>query len=337
MAAPTNTVTRYDVYRSVREDLADTIYRISPEDTPFMSNVGRGKADNTYFEWQTDALAAADADNKHIEGDDAVNDARAPTKRLGNYTQIARKVVGVSGTSEAVDKAGIRGMLAYEMAKASAELKRDMEKRLVSDKAAAGGNNSTARETAGFGAFLITNVDKASDGVDQTFSVNATKEGYPNAAYTPGTARAYTEAQLKDTMQKVWAEGGSLDICMMGPRIKMVASGFKGIAEFRKNLPGESQATIIGAADVYVGDFGSVTFVPNRFMDNDKAYLIDPEYASVVYLRDFRTENLAKTGDSTRKMLLVEFGLKVHTELAHGVIRDLDPDLSASGGGGGTP
>lgn len=322
MAQPTNTVDRYDVDRAVREDLSDVIYNISPEETPFMSNIGKGKASNTYFEWQTDSLAAANEDNAQIEGDDAVNDERAPTKRLGNYTQIMRKVVGVSGTSEAVDKAGIKGVMSYEMAKASAELKRDMEKRLTSNKAAVAGNSTTARQTAGLGAFLVTNANVAGDGTAPVMSGGT--EGYPTTAYVAGTERAFSETILKDVLQQVWTEGGSLDMVMVGPHNKTVASGFPGIAEHRKNADGAKAATIIGAADVYVSDFGNITFVPNRFQPEANAYVIDPEYAEVAYLRDFHTSDLAKTGDSQRKMLLVEFGLKIKSEAAMGVARDLE-------------
>lgn len=321
MAQPANTVDRYDINKSVREELADIIYNISPEDTPFMSNVGRGSVGNTYFEWQTDQLAAANGDNAQVEGDDAPADARTPTNRFGNYTQIMRKVIQTSGTAEAVVKAGMKGVMAYEKAKASAELKRDMEARLTSDKAAVGGSSTVARQTAGFGAFLITNVDKAADGTDPTLS--ATTDGYPNAAYDPGTARAFSETILKNVIQQVWTEGGDVGIAMMAPKQKVVASGFAGIAEHRVNVSGDAPTTIIGAADVYVSDFGNVSFVPNRFMPVDTVYLVDPEYASVQYLRDFKTEKLAKTGDSDKEMLLVEFGLKVNTEKAHGAARDL--------------
>ena len=39
--------------------------------------------------------------------------------------------------------------------------------------------------------------------------------------------------------------------------------------------------------------------------------------------QDFRTEVLAKTGDAEKRLLIVEYGLKVRTEKAHGVVRDL--------------
>lgn len=320
MAAPASTVTRYDVNKSVREDLSDIIYNIDPTETPFMSNIGKGKAANTYFEWQTDQLAAANEDNKQVEGDDAPNDTRSPTNRLANYTQIMRKVIGTSGTAEAVDKAGIKGQLSYEMAKASSEIKRDMEKRLAGSKIAVAGSNSVARETAGFNAFLRTNTSNGATGSNPTLS--GTTDGYPNGAPVGGTARAFTETLLKTVLQSVWTNGGSLDMVMLGGSQKSVASGFAGIAQQRHEV-GNKAATIIGAADVYVGDFGSVNFVPNRFMPTDVAYVIDPEYVEIDYLRDFNTSDLAKTGDSQRKMLLVEFGLKVKAEKAHGVVRGL--------------
>lgn len=320
MAVPASTITRYDVNKSVREELSDIIYNIDPVETPFMSNIGKGKVSNTYFEWQSDQLAAANQDNKQIEGDDAPNDTRTPTNRLANYTQIMRKVIGTSGTAEAVDKAGIKGQLSYELAKASSEIKRDMEARLTGIKFAVAGSNSVARETAGFDAFLRSNTSNGATGSNPTLS--GSTDGYPNASGVPGTSRAFTETLLKTVLQSVWNNGGSLDFVMMGGTQKGVASAFAGIAQQRHEV-GNKQATIIGAADVYVGDFGSVNFVPNRFMPATLAYVVDPEYAEIDYLRDFSTSDLAKTGDSQRKMLLVEFGLKIKTEKAHGVIRAL--------------
>jgi hypothetical protein len=35
---------------ALREDLTDVIYRISPEETPFMSNIGRESVSSTYHE-----------------------------------------------------------------------------------------------------------------------------------------------------------------------------------------------------------------------------------------------------------------------------------------------
>jgi hypothetical protein len=100
-------------------------------------------------------------------------------------------------------------------------------------------------------------------------------------------------------------------------------SGFTGIAEIRREVTGNRQATIIGAADVYVSDFGSVSVVPNRFQRERDAFVLDPEYASVAFLRPFQTVELAKTGDAEKRLITVEYGLKVNTEAAHGLAADL--------------
>jgi hypothetical protein len=323
MAQPTNLFDRYDGTKAVREDLSNVIYNISPEETPFMSTVGRESAKQTFLEWQTDSLAAADGANAHIEGDDATLLARVATSRVGNYTQISRKVVGVSNTVEAVDKAGMKSYLAYEMAKASAELKRDMETILLSNQAAAVGNSSTARTTAGLPAWIRTNVSKDAGGTNPTLS--GTTDGYPNAARGDGSTRAFTEAMLKTVIQAVWTEGGTPKIGMFGPGNKVVASGFAGIAANRINMNSGSPQpfSIVAAADIYVSDFGKVAFVPNRFQRNRDAFILDPEYAAVSYLRNFKTEELAKTGDSIKKMIIVEYALKVKQEKAHGIIADL--------------
>jgi Family of unknown function (DUF5309) len=328
MAIATNTITRYDGYRSIREDLANVIYNISPVDVPFMSNIGRENVKNTYFEWQTDQLASASTSNAVLEGDDlnGTSDARTATHRQANYTQISRKTIEVSGTLEAVDKAGMRSYLAYQLAKAASELKRDMEAQSTSNNAAVAGNSTTARQTAGLGAWLRTNSYSNTGGSAPVMSGNASgypDDGYPSTAAVAGTTQVFTEALLKTAIQGVWTQGGDPKVLMVGPHNKAVVSGFTGIATRFRDVPAGAQAEIIGAADVYVSDFGTVNVVPNRFQPEYNAYILDPEYASLAYLRNFRTEVLAKTGDAEKRMIIVEYGLKVRTEKAHGVVRDL--------------
>jgi hypothetical protein len=78
-----------------------------------MNNVGRTTADNTYHEWQTDILADANGSNAAVEGADATDTAFVAPSRCGNYTQISTKTLNVSGTSGAVDAAGMKTIEAY--------------------------------------------------------------------------------------------------------------------------------------------------------------------------------------------------------------------------------
>jgi hypothetical protein len=323
MAIATNTVTRYDATKSVREDLANVIYNISPTDTVFMNNVGRGKVEQTYSEWQTESLASPDTNNAQLEGDDApAADAFVATNRVGNYTQISRKIAQVSGTVESVGLAGMKSMMGHEMAKKSAELKIDMEAILTGNQAAVVGNNSTARKTAALGAWLRTNDTFGTGGASPTMS--ATNDGYPQTAAVAGTARAFAESDLKSLIQSSWTNGGKINrsFVMVGPFNKIGISAFDGIATRFRDVPAGKQAQIIGAADVYVSDFGQVNIVPNRFQPEGNIYLVDPELVDIAYLRGFRTEALAKTGDNTKRMLIVEYLLKVKQEKGLAVFRD---------------
>jgi len=317
MAIVTNTFTTFDA-KGIREDLSNIITQISPEETPYMSNIGRESISNTLFEWQTDALASAAA-NKQIEGDDVASfEAVTATVRLQNYAQISRKTIILSDTEETVNKAGRRSELAYQIAKRSAELKRDQEFTMLNGAVAAAGNTSTARGTASLGAFIKTNVDMQTNGVNPSYTT------LPSSARTDGNVRTFTETILKNVIQQVWTSGGTPKILMCGPVNKQRVSGFSGIASSRFNINGgEKPATLIGAVDIYVSDFGNVSVIANRFQRERDAWVLDPEYAKMNVLRPYQQVELAKTGDSAKRLLLVEWGHKVLTETAHGLAADL--------------
>src|SRR5262245_42316691 len=130
MALPTNTFATYQTVGN-REDLSDTIYRIDPIETPFLSGIDREKATAVNHEWQTQALAPVDTGNAVLEGDDANTDTVTPTVRLGNICQISDKVARVSGTQRAVESAGRDDELEYQEMLKGMELKRDMESILI--------------------------------------------------------------------------------------------------------------------------------------------------------------------------------------------------------------
>jgi hypothetical protein len=302
-----------------REDLTDIIYDISPTETPFMSSIGKTKATAVYHEWQTDSLAAATTANAAIEGADATSATLAPTVRLGNYTQIIQKTVQVSGTLDTVNKAGRKSEKAYQLAKASAELKRDLETILLANQGRSAGTSTIARKLGSILSWIKTNSDKASDGSDPATIGVSTR--------TDGTQRTFTETLLKTVVSEVFVSGGSPKILMVGAAGKQKVSSFAGIAAQRYMAPGNTPTTIIGAADVYMSDFGTMSVVPNRFMRTRDALVLDPEYAALAYLRPFQTNDLAKTGDSENTQLLAEVTLEVKNEAAHGGIFDLDMSL----------
>jgi hypothetical protein len=317
MTIVANTFTTYSA-KGIREDLSNVITNIAPEETPYMSNIGRENVSNSLYEWQTDTLAAAAA-NAQLEGDDVGSfDAVVATVRLQNYAQISRKTIILSATEEVVNKAGRRSELAYQIAKRGAEIKRDQEFSMLNGAIAVAGNTTTSRTTASLGAFVKTNTDKATDGADPSYTT------LPNSARTDGTVRTFTETILKNVIQKVWTQGGTPKILMCGPVNKQRVSGFTGIASSRFNIDGGAKpATLVGAVDIYVSDFGNVQVIANRFQRERDAWVIDPDYAKMTVLRPYSQVELAKTGDAEKRMLIVEWGHKVSAENAHGLAADL--------------
>lgn len=312
MAAVTGSFKTYDA-TSNREDLSDIIYNISPTETPFMSSIGRTKASNVLHEWQTDALAAASTSNAVLEGDAVTRSTSAPTTRVHNYCQISRKDVTVSGTQMAVNHAGIKDMMAYQMAKKSKELKRDMESTFLTNQGEDAGDATTPRKLRSMNSWLSTNAKRATNGGNATAATLA-------ATDSTNALRTFTETILKDVIQSCYINGGEPSILMVGPVNKQKVSDFTGRSQARQTIDRER---IQGAASLYASDFGEIKVVPNRFQRERDAWLIDPNMLAVAYLRSFTTFNLDKVGDADSKVILAEYTLEVKNEAAHGLAADL--------------
>ena len=229
--------------------------------------------------------------------------------RLGNRTQISTKTVSVSGTQEATLSAGRKSEMGYQMYLKSMEIKRDMEFALTQNNVASV-NPRRLRGLVGWAD--AANINAGAGYVAPNYITNV--------AQTDGTLRAFTEAQLKDVAQKVYTSGGNPDVLMMGPSQKQTFSTFTGNStRFDK---GEDEK-LYAAIDVYVTDFGSLKAIPNRFQRPRDVWMLQSDMWSVDYLRPFETKELAKTGDSTKKMIVVEYTLRANNPKANGLIADV--------------
>lgn len=322
MTIQTNAFATYGAIGN-REDLTNVIYNISPTDTPFMSAIGKTKAKAVLHEWQADSLAAASSTNAQFEGDVVAGSSSTPSVRLKNYCQISSKDVVVTGTQEVVDKAGRDSEMAYQMAKRGKELKRDMETIITGNQAGVSGATATARKLRSLEAWLRTNTSRETTATSGgTKGKSATANGTTNTATDATHKRAFTELLLKNVLASVYASGGDPSLIMVGPHNKQVLSGFTGRSNARTVL--NNKNVIQGAADMYASDFGDLKVIPNRFQRERSAFVIDPEYAAIAYLRPVFTSDLAKTGDSTRKDMRVEYTLEMRNEGAFGVIADIN-------------
>lgn len=308
MAVPSNTFKTYEAV-GVKEDLADIIKNISPVDTAFYSSLSEGGADQTKVEWQTDALAAADA-NAHLEGDDESPEAITPTARIYNMCQIQKKSFIISGTEEKVKKAGRKSEKDYQTVKKSKELSKDVEYAFLKG-VRADGSASVVRTMRGILNWVTTNLDKAADA---TLNSDGTVTG--------GTARAFTEALLKATLQDVYTAGGNPTKAYLGVYQKGVVSGWsQETSNYRVPVDGKKLNAVI---DVYMSDFGAVAFKVHRGMPADVVLLVDDAHkGKKATLRNTHREKLANTGDNEKWVVRVEHTLRDLAESAHGRITNL--------------
>lgn len=312
MTQPTNTFDSYDSIGN-REDLFDKIYNVDPDETPFLSKIGKVKASNTYHEWQTDGLDAPSATNANIEGDDTTAGAVTPTVRLGNYTQIFKKAVTISGTTESVKRAGRGKEMAYQLMLKAKALKTDIESSLFANNAQVAGNATTARELAGVPTWLTSNTSAGAGGSDAT--------GDGSDARTDGTQRAFTEATLKTVLASIWDNSGQKpDAIYLGSFNKQAASGFTGgNTSFQK----AESAKLTAYYDVYEYDFGRVDIIPSRHVRSRDAIVANTKMWALAELRSMKQERLAKTGDSEKFQIICESTLVCRNEKASGGVFDL--------------
>lgn len=331
MAQVANTYESYDVGAAGgnREELADKIYQITPEETPFLSLIGRKPVKTVHPEWMIDTLDAIDTANNQPEGNDWTFSAITPPSRVGNYTQISDKKIIISRTQDKTDKAGRKSELAREIAKKGVALRTDMEAIALGNQAslAGSGNGATNRKLGAFRAWLSTSDNLGGGGSSGGFN---TSTSVVDAA-TNGTQRGFTKAIMDAVILSTHNAGGNLKTMMVSPYLKTVFSAFMSdanVAEQRFPTP-NGQTTIVAAADMYLSDFGKISVVPNRQMARAgatvarNAFLIDPRMVSLGVFDDIKLEKPAKTGDAEKRVLVTEYTLLVNNEAAHGVAADL--------------
>lgn len=317
MVATVRSSKSYDLSgQAMREDLMDVIYDISPQDTWFLTNAGRGTAKSTSHEWLTDSLSAASSSNAFIEGDAYSAQGRVLPQRLKNYLQISRKEFAVTGTAQKVDNAGMAELLAYHTARASKELKRDIESACFANNPASAGTSTSARVSGGIQNFLYEGAHVALSG-QTAATTTAPVSGYPTATIGAGTSTSLTQAGLLSILQQPWSAGGAPSTIVVGPTMYQAISSFTGLATRFRNVESRQQAQIIGAADVFVSPYGSHNIQLSRWCVSTVVYALDISQWSIDYLRPYQTIDIAKISDEERRMLLTEWTLRCNAPFAN--------------------
>ena len=331
MAITTNGFSTY-AQIGIKEEVSNIITNLTPDETPFYSNVKKQKIKNRLYEWQTDTLDAPTTTTT-LEGDDVTPATTTATTLLNNRTQISTKSLAVTDTSRAVATYGRGDEYEYQIMKRGRELKTMVEIGLLKNTAKATGGTATTRVCAGLVTY-ITN-----------FGAGTAQAGTGSTAIDTGTAlvlTALTYAMCATTMTQTFQAGGNVTQMMLPPILKrsfssLAFSSTPSTADVRYQLTSAKPAVAIGTVETWLSDFGTVDVVVNRQMArvtgsgtggtagtesdlNNMIYFIDPANVSCGTLQATEVEPMAKIGLSDRAFIKTEYTLIVNGPTAHGAV-----------------
>jgi hypothetical protein len=315
----------------IREDLANVVYRIDPEETPFQSNISTsGRATNRYVEWQVQTLASPSLSNFQLEGGTIAATAATARTRIGNRTAISAIDFAVTTTASAVDVAGIDDELDEQRLLRGLELKRDMEVILLNNQAQFVGGTQTATKCAGLASY-ITNTDNAGT---NRFTA-ATGDGTDAWNFTAATTRALSLTILNGALKEAYIDGGAPDFVMLSPDKKIdfsglaLSSSISGAVQVRQNISKTEAATIVGSVESWLSDFGSLSVTVNRQMASDTsflditAFMVDSKYAEVAFLEPMQNRAKGITGLADEETIFANYTLKVGAPKSHAFVSNL--------------
>lgn len=323
---------------SNREDLSDVLTILAPEETPVLSSASKKKASATFTEWTVDKLA--DPVSEGItEGADVTTftDQFKSRARLGNYIQKFRRDYMVSDIQEAVESVG-PAKVAQAESKAIRELKRDVEKTLLSDQDRGFENGAgQAYELRGLGKWIESGANTGGAGA----STDIPDDYKTPADSINANGAAITETELNELIRSIYTEIGSTQNLTLIADTKLRTqisdyARFGGLTstggEMENNSAIRSVNTDMGSTtiklsvEIYQSDFGTVSIVNSNPACSpagttaDRGYLVNPEYYGIHDLIPMGSTRLPNLGGGERGYVDCSLTLGVYHPKAHGKI-----------------
>lgn len=285
-----------DTYTAIgnREDLINLITNISPEETVFMSRIGKMKATNRVHEWLTEALQDSNSGNAIVEGASAsfASSDFTVRNRIQNFTQILRKVWSTSLTQDEVEKAGIGGTeFDHQRMLKTKELARDMNSALL-NQTSASGTSAVARTMQGALGALTTNTADAGAG-------------------------RLEQSTYNEVMQAIWIQGGRPNATYVHGFNKRTISEWT--APLQRNIDASGKKLVV-AVDTYDSDFGVQMILLEREMPTTDVFLCEEKRFRSAFLRPLFFEELSRVGEQRRGSVVSELTLEYLAENSSGKI-----------------
>ena len=291
--------TTYNFADTNLESWSDVVTTISPVDTPLLSSIGKVKVSAIRHDWAQDTLASA---GRNVNAENStLNDGSVTARTYDyNYSQIITTKWGISGSQEAVAKAGgVASEYAYQAEKGMKEHANDIEWALVNGSGNSGASG-TAREMRGLVAMTVTNVETG----------------------TGSGSEALTETMFNDLLQTIWEAGGNPDWVLAPAKQKRVISQFDAFSKIDRNQSAES-GKISAPITYYMSDFGDVKIELERYLASNVVMAVSKDKLQLGEFRPTSQQELAKTTDGKPGAWLSEVTLVALNEKSGGKITQL--------------
>jgi len=319
---------------SLKESLDPVIWDLFPGDTYFQNTIDKTKVTNTQHQWVFDTLAAA-ANNKQIEGDEAGASTLVTAIRVSNYTQIARKVIVMSGSAQKVDTVG-QAPFGRAIMKAMKEYKRDVEFDLLGRQGSSAGATNTAAASGGacawvWGASAAIPGNTIYPSVAGTNgNTTGTTPSYASAVVvgqTDGTTAASSVvlADITSAAEMAWADGGEPDVIIASSAQKKYIDALTSLATRTVDIGKADMLSIQNSANVIVTSFGTFKVVMSRYLNTATTLLLQMDMWAMGQLRAPKVEDLAKTGDADKKLIVGEYTLIARNPFSSAKLQNFAP------------
>lgn len=315
-----------------REDLADMISLIDAHDTVVTSSAKKGsKPGNTLMSHVVDAYSAA-VTTGTVDGTDVgasdYQDKAATRAIVQNYVQIFRRSVRVSTLAQEISNIaglGSGGELANSIAKAVVEIKRDIEKTVLSANDAQLDDGSDAYLTKGLATWIST----AGGAVLQVPSAFRT----PTASIeTTATTANITDVTVQDVLSSIFSETGSTKnyVMPLGRTLRRAftdqltgvrtATDSNGIAATQvRTFSPQKGKTVTMTVDAFDGDFGTIAIANSNFMEAPTdGHVLDMSGIELRYGSLPAVTKLPNAGGGEARMIEAIAALIVYNPLGHG-------------------
>lgn len=215
-----------------------------------------------------------------------------------NYTQTLEDAVKVTRSAQKLAQYGVPDELRRQRDKKLLELWRSLEKALILESVdlRSAGSSTTARFAGGLGAFITT------------------------AGNYTTTGTTITKANIDDTSKDCLIDGGNPRILMCHPTTAARIRNLLDSSSFVRVSQDES--TLGMRLERVVTQYHELDLLPNRHMNVQYAWLLDPDYIGVYEFDSFGEYDVPIAADLAGALritgefsLVVQHGLKAHGKL----------------------